>query len=239
LASPHAVLGYTKFGQEWDFAGGEAEFKKAIELDPNDATVHQWYAESLFMLGGREREALAEINRASQLDPLSLIIRRDLGADYIFIRQYDEAIAICKKLADENPRFSMAHYCLSDAYWRKRMYSQSIEEFRVGSQLAGDRSDSEYAAALEQGFRSAGWEGALRKGIEASLAQRKTGNSSAYAIAASYAELGEKDQAFQWLNTAFQEHDQELLGLKTDSSLDPVRSDPRFAELVRKVRLPQ
>ena len=65
LGRPHAVLGYTKFGHEWDFAGGEAEFKKAIELDPNDATVHQWYAESLFMLGGREQEALAEINRAS------------------------------------------------------------------------------------------------------------------------------------------------------------------------------
>jgi tetratricopeptide (TPR) repeat protein len=140
LARPHAVLGYTKFRHEWDFAGGEAEFKKAIELDPNDATAHQWYAESLFMLARREREALAEINRAHQLDPLSLIIRRDFGADHIFIRQYDEAIAVCKKRADENPRFSMAHYCLSDAYWRKRMYSQSLEEYKVAAQLSGDRN---------------------------------------------------------------------------------------------------
>ncbi len=152
LGRPHAVLGYTKFVHEWDFAGGETEFKKAIELDPNDATVHQWYAECLFELGNREQGALAEITRASKLDPMSLIIRRDFGADHIFIRQYDEAIGVCKKLADENPRFSMAHYCLSDAYWRKRMYSQSIEEYKVGSQLSGERNDAEYASAMEQGF---------------------------------------------------------------------------------------
>jgi hypothetical protein len=91
---------------------------------------------------------------------------------------------------------------------------------------------------MEQGFRSAGWEGALRRGIETSLAQRKTGNSSAYEIAELYADLGDKDQAFRWLNTAFQEHDQLLIGLKTDFTLDPIRSDPRFAELVRKVGLP-
>ena len=74
-------------------------------------------------------------------------------ADHIFIGQYDEAIAVYKKLADENPRFSMAHYCLSDAYWRKRMYSQSLEEYKVAAQLSGDRNDSEYASAMEQGFR--------------------------------------------------------------------------------------
>jgi len=236
---PHAVLGYAKFVHEWDFVVGEAEFKKAIELDPNDATAHQWYAECLFELGNREQEALAEINRAHKLDPLSLIIRRDFGADHIFVRQYDEAIAVCEKLADENPRFSMAHYCLSDAYWRKRMYSQSLAEYEVGSQFSGDRNDSEYASAMEQGFRSGGWEGALRKGIEFSLEQRKTGGASAYTIATMYAELGEKDNAFQWLNTAFQEHNPDLLGLKTDSSFDPIRSDPRFAELVQKVGLPQ
>jgi len=92
---------------------------------------------------------------------------------------------------------------------------------------------------MEQGFRSGGWEGALRKGIEFSLEQRKTGGASAYTIATMYAELGEKDNAFQWLNTAFQEHNPDLLGLKTDSSFDPIRSDPRFAELVQKVGLPQ
>jgi tetratricopeptide (TPR) repeat protein len=239
LGRPHAVLGYNKVMHEWDFAGGEAEFKKAVALDPDDATAHQWYAECIGETGGREQEALSENNRAHQLDPLSPIISYDLGRNRILARQYDEAIAVCKKVAIENPTFTMAHYCLSVAYWGKRMYSQSIEEFKVASQLSGDRNESELASAMEQGFRSGGWKGAYRKGIEVSLAQRKTGYSSAYTIATMYAELGEKDQAFQWLNTAFQEHDEDLLGLRTDSSFDPIRSDPRFAELVRKVGLPQ
>jgi tetratricopeptide (TPR) repeat protein len=239
LARPHAVLGHLKYLHDWDFVGGEAEFKKAIELDPNDATTHQWYAESLFWLGGREAEALAEITRAYQLDPLSLIIRRDFGADHIFIRRYDEAIAICTKLADENPKFSTAHSCTAEAFWRKRMYSQAIEEYKVESQISGDRDESDYVSAMEKGFRSGGWQGALARGIEVLKEQRKTGYSSAYWIASSYAELGDKEHAFEWLNSAFQEHDENLLGLKTDLSLDPIRSDPRLTELMRKVGLPQ
>jgi adenylate cyclase len=239
LARPHAVLGHMKYLHDWDFAGGEAEFKKAIELDPSDATTHQWYAESLFWLGGREGEALAEITRAYQLDPLSPIIRRDFGADHNFIRRYDEAIAICRKLADENPKFSTAHSCTAEAYWRKRMYSQAIEEYKVESRISGDRDESDYVSAMEKGFQSGGWRGALARGIEVLKEQRKTGYSSAYWIASSYAELGDKEHAFDWLNTAFQEHEEYLLGLKTDPSLDPIRSDPRFAELVRKVGLPQ
>jgi adenylate cyclase len=239
LARPHAVLGHIKYLHDWDFAGGEAEFKKAIELDPNDATTHQWYAESLFWLGGREGEALSEITRAYQLAPLSLIIRRDFGADHIFIRQYDQAIAICTKLAEENPKFSTAHSCTAEAYWRKHMYPQAIAEYKVESQISGDRDESDYVSAMEKGFQSGGWQGALAKGIEVLKELRKSGYSSAYWIASSYAELGDKEHAFEWLNTAFQEHEEYLLSLKTDLSLDPIRSDPRFAELVRKVGLPQ
>jgi len=239
LARPHADLGYIKMGREWDFSGGEAEFEKALELDPNDAQARAWYAENIGLIGGREQEALAEIKRAHQLDPQSAIITHDLGTNLIYARQYDAAITVCKEQADENPTFAMAHYCLTNAYWGKRMYSQAIEEWKLYSQLSGDRNGAEVASAMKQGFRSAGWNGALRKGIEVSLAQRKTGSSSAYGIAQLYAELGEKDQAFHWLNTALQEHDDSLVALKTDSSFDPIRSDPRFAELVRKVGLPQ
>jgi len=239
LARPHAALGYAKFRHEWDFAGAEAEFKKALALDPNDATTHAWYAENIGTIGGRDQEALAEANRAHQLDPQSLVISFDLGSIRIAARRYDEAIAVCKRLADANPTFALAHYCLSEAYWAKQMYLQSIEEWKVESQLSGERSDAERALAMERGFRSAGWKGALHKCIEASLAQRKTGDSSAYTIATMYAQLGEKDQVFQWLETALQEHDQGLMGLKTDYTLDSIRSDPRFAELVRKVGLPQ
>ena len=119
------------------------------------------------------------------------------------------------------------------------MYPQVIEEWKAYAQLSGDSNESDFASALEQGFRSAGWKGALTKGIETRQAQRKAGYYSAYRIAELYADLGDKDQAFRWLNTAYQERDVALMGLKTDFFLDSIRSDPRFAELVRKVGLPQ
>jgi len=239
LARPHAVLGTDEMGYDWDFAGGEAEFKKAFELDPNDATAHQWYAEGIGKIGGREQEALAEANRAHQLDPLSPIISTVVGLIHTMAHRYDEAIVVCKKVASENPTFAPAHGCLADAYWGKRMYPQVIEEWKAYGQLSGDRNESNFASAVEKGFHSAGWKGALRKAIEARQAQRKTGYSSAYGIAQLYSELGDKDQGFRWLNSAYQERDYLLQRLKTDFLLDPIRSDPRFAELVRKVGLPQ
>ena len=239
LAHPHAVLGSNEMEYDWDFDGGEAEFKKAFELDPNDATAHQWHALDIGRIGGREREALAEVNRAHQLDPLSPIISVNVGFIHIMARQYDDAIAVCKKLADENPTFAVAHSCLAHAYWGKQMYPQVIEQWSAFAKLFGDPNESEFHSAMEQGFRSGGWKGALTKGIATRQTQRKTGKISAYGIAQMYAGLGEKDQAFQWLNTAYQERDEGLMGLKTDFALDPIRSDPRFAELVRKLGLPQ
>jgi tetratricopeptide (TPR) repeat protein len=239
LSRPHVNLGGMKMAHEWDFAGGEAEFKKALELDPNDSHAHQRYADNLDLLGGREQDALAEINRAHQLDPLSLTISVDVGNVYAYARRFDEAIVVCKKVANENPTFADAHSCLANAYWGKKMYPQVIEEWKTYAKLTGEQSDSDYAAALEKGFRSEAWKGALSKSIETLKDQRKTGNSVTYIIAEAYAELGDKEQAFQWLNTAFQEHDEGLMGLRTDFTLDSLRSDPRFDELERKVGLPQ
>lgn len=239
LARPHAVLGQNEMNYEWDFSGGEAEFKRAFELDPNDATAHWWYALSIGQIGGREQEALAEINRAHQLDPQTAIISTSVGWVHIDARRYDEAIIVCEKVANENPPFAVAHACLRDAYWGKGMYPQMIEESKAYARLSGDGDESEFASALEQGFHSAGWKGALAKGIEIRQRQRKTGYSSAYSIAGLYAELGEKDQAFRWFDTAYQERDFNLLSLRTDFSLDAIRSDPRFVELVHKVGLPQ
>jgi tetratricopeptide (TPR) repeat protein len=239
LARPHAVLGHNEMVYDWDFAGGEAEFKKAFELDPSDATAHQWYGWNMGMLGGREQDALAEANRARQLEPLSPVMSTFVGLVHIRARQYDEAIAVCKKVASENPAFARAHSCLAGAYWGKHMYPRVIEEYKTYGQRSGDRNDSEFASAMEQGFRSAGWKGALAKGIEVRQAQRKNGYSSAYRIAVLYAESGDTEQSFRWLNTAYQERDYSLEGLKTDFLLDPLRSDPRFVKLVRKVGLPQ
>jgi eukaryotic-like serine/threonine-protein kinase len=239
LARPHAVLGSNEMEYDWDFAGGEAEYKKAFVLDPNDATAHQWYANDIGAIGGRQEEAFAEMNRAHQLDPLSPTISRQLADVHLMARQYDKALAICKKLADENPTFPSAHACLLDAYRAKHMYPQIIQELKILGQLTGKQNVSEFSSAMEQGFRSSGWKGALTKGIEIMKAQRKAGYSPAFEIAELYAELGDKDQAFRWLNTAYQERDTGLIGMKTDFGLDALRSDPRFTELVRKVGLPQ
>jgi tetratricopeptide (TPR) repeat protein len=198
-----------------------------------------WYAEQIGSIGGREQEALAELNHAHQLEPLSPVISTAVGDVHLSARQYDEAIAVCKKVATENPTFARAHYILAQAYWGKRMYQQVIEEWTVYAQLSGDRNESDFASAIDRGFRSGGWKGALTKGIEARQAQRKGGYSSACGIAELYADLWAKDQAFSWLQTAYQERDIGLLALKTNFLLDPIRSDPRFADLVRKLGLPQ
>jgi len=239
LAHPHAVLGSNQMGYDWDFAGGEAEFKKAIELDPNDATAHQWYAENLGMIGGREQEALREIDQAHLLDPTSLIIRRVKGSVLVAARRYDEAIAVCKQLLDENPTFNLAQDCLGYAYWGKRMYPQAVEAWKTYGQRTGDQEDTDLGDALDRGFRSGGWHGALTEAIKIKLTQRKTGYTSPFMIARYYADLGDKEKAFEWLDTAYREHDFLLKELNTGFEVDNLRSDPRFAELVAKVGLPK
>ena len=239
LARPHAVLGSNEFEYDWDFSGGEAEYRKAVELDPNDATLHDWYACDIGMIGGREKEALAEINRAHRLDPLSPVFSTYVGIVHVFGRHYDEAISACSKVSQDDPSFALSHYCLAQAYWGKRMYPQVIEEWGSYGKLADDGNESEFASALDQGFRSTGWKAALIRGIEVRQAQRKTGYSSAAAIGGLYSDLGDKDQAFQWLDTAYRERDYWLIGLRTNFLYDPLRSDPRFTEIERRVGLPR
>jgi adenylate cyclase len=239
LAHPHAILGSNEMGYEWDFAGGETEFKRAIELDPNDATAHQWYAERLGDVGGREKEALTQINLAHQLDPQSPVIRRVMGSVLVAARRYDEAIVVCKDLAKDEPTFNLTHDCLAYAYWGKRMYPQVVEEWRTFGQQSGERTDAEYGAALDRGFRSGGWKGALTEAIVTVEAQRNSSYASPYKIARLYADLGEKEKAFEWLDTAYREHDWLLMDLNSNFEVDSLRSDPRFAELVGKVGLPK
>src|SRR4030095_10479670 len=119
LAHPHAVLGCNKMEYDWDFVGGEVEFKKALELDPNDVAAHRWYAQDINWIGGREKEAISEANRAFELDPLSPINAVTVGTVYNTGRRYDDALAVCKRVTNENPTFAGAHLCLAQAYWGK------------------------------------------------------------------------------------------------------------------------
>ncbi len=226
----------------WDFSGGEAEFRKAFELDPSDATAHQWFAEILSYIGGRAQESIDEANRAHELDPLSPVIITVRAEIYVKDRQFDRAIEILKKFNADDPDFGRGHYGLAQAYWGQHKYPETIQEFSTAAQLEGDKTAAEIAAALEEGFRSGGWPAAMRKAIEVSLALRKTSTNfvSPYLIASYYAELGDKDHdSSSGPNTAYREHDVFLAGLRTDYTMDSLRSDPRYAELVHKIGLPQ
>jgi len=241
LARPHADLALIKMQHDWDFAAGEAEFRKAIELDPSDATAHQWFSQSLSYIGGGAQEAIEEGNRARQLDPLSPIIAFAQAEAYVYDRQFDKAIEMYKKAEADNPNFAAAHIFLSYPYLFEHKYQQAIQEMQAYGQLTGERNTIEYAAALDSGFRSGGWPGAARKGIEVSIAQHKakTNYLASYTIAELYADIGDKDHAFEWLNTAYQDRCILIEGLRTDAMFDPLRSDPRYAELVRKIGFPQ
>jgi TolB-like protein/predicted Ser/Thr protein kinase len=241
LARPHAVLGVSKMQYSWDFSGGEAEFRKAFNLDPSDASAHQWFSESLSYIGGRAQEAIEEANRAHELDPLSPIIGVAQAEAYYYNHQFDKAIEICNKVIADNPNFGVPHWWLGNSLRAQHGYPQAIQEWKTNARLNGDKHDVEVSAALEGGFRSGGWPGAVRKGIEVWLAQCKanTGYVSTFEIAQFYAELGDKDHAFEWLNTAYQERDIRLVTLPADPWIDPLRSDPRYAELVRKIGFPQ
>ncbi len=240
LARAHAVLGLNKSSYGWDFSGGEAEFRKALDLDPSDATAHQWFSIHLGSIGGRTQEAIDEANRAHQLDPLSPIMGVAQMEAYGSARQFDKAIEIGTKLITDNPAFAAGHSFLANMYWADHKYPQAVQETNAAAQLLGDKNYAEYAAALDAGFRSGGWPGARRKAVEVLLAQRKakTDYVSPYSIAELYADSGDKDHAFEWLNVAYQERDG-LIALRTDFTFDSLRSDPRYAELVRKVGLPQ
>ena len=241
LGHPYAVLGSNKAEYSWDFAGGESDYRKAIALDPGDATAHQWFSLDLSAIGGREQEALDEANRAYQLDPLSPIMGIAQAVAYASGRQFDKAIEVCKKIIADNPTFGRAYSTLGSAYWAEHKYSEAIQEWKTGAQLEGDKNYSEVAAALDVGYRSGGKVGALRKAIEVQLAQIKnnSGYVSPYGIASYYADLGDNEHAFEWLDTAYHQHDSGLLGIRTDPAFDSMRSDPRYAELVRKIGLPQ
>jgi TolB-like protein len=240
LARAHAVLGLNKSSYNWDSSGADAEFRKALDLDPSDASAHQWFSLYLGTIGGRTQESIDEANRAHQLDPLSPIMAVAQMEAYGCARQFDKAIEIGTKLTTDNPAFAAGHSYLAIMYWGNHKYPQVIQETNAAAPLFADKNFTEYAAALDAGFRSGGWPGARRKAIEALLAQRKakTDFVSPYLIAELYPDSSDKDHAFEWLNIAYQEHDG-LISLRTDFTFDSLRSDPRYTDLVRKVGLPQ
>ncbi|MGQ0835661.1 MAG: TPR end-of-group domain-containing protein [Gammaproteobacteria bacterium] len=236
LAEAHSALAYIRTYYDWDWTGAEKEFQRALALDPNDATLRHRYSRYLSSLG-RTEEALTEMQRALELDPLSLIIKANVGVIYYFGRRYDETIAQLQRILTEQPEFSVAHWGLGLAYEQKGMMKQALAGFEKAVDLT--RRGTNALASLGRAYAVTGRKQEARK-ILAELTNRaKQQNISAYQIALIHVGLEEVDPAFAALERAFQERSTLLTYLKMDPRFDPLRADPRFRELLRRMNFPE
>jgi serine/threonine-protein kinase len=234
LAEGHAALAYSTFRGDWNWPEAEKEFKKAISLNDEYASTHQWYANFL-AAQGRFEEAIKETRRTQELDKTSLIINSHFGLVYYFQHNFDESIAECKKTVELDPSFFVAHRYLGLSYARKQMYPEAIAEFEKAIALS-NRSPlmrAEYANALALSGDTNKAQAELADLIQ--LSNQKY--ISAYHIAAIYVALNDKDHAFEWLDKALQNKADWLVFLKVDPRFDSLRSDPRFTDLLRKMNL--
>jgi TolB-like protein/Flp pilus assembly protein TadD len=235
LAEAHSSLAYVRADYDWDLAGSEKEFKRAIELNPNYATAHQWYALNL-AVGQRYSEAIAEVRKAEEVDPLSLIINANVAWVLYFARHYDEVIAQSRKALELDPNFASTHWILAQAYRQKGMYSEAIAEFQKAVVLSN--GDPVRKAVLGHCYAVAGKRDEAQKIVDELVETSKRRYFPPYFIALIYVGLNEKDRAFEWLEKAFAERSPGLTFLKAEPMFDPVRADPRFEGLVQKVFRP-
>jgi len=240
LAEAHAALAYAVFFADWDWPTAEREFKRAIELNPNSALSHDRYAECL-KTRLRFGESMAEAQRAQELDPLSPEIVSQVGNVYLFTRRYDESIVQYHKALDLNPNLPVVRALLAWAYAMKRMYPQALAEY---DKIA----DQDKAVAAENQFVAGGlgWVYAVsgRRADALKIAQEFRDLSSHayidfYLFAAIYAGLGDKDEAFRLLEKAYQQHSPTMSFLGIDWYWYGMRSDPRYADLLRRMGLPK
>jgi len=235
LSEAYTARGLVASFYEWDWDAAEQDFQSAFMVNSNDATAHHWYAEHLMNVGQADR-AIAELERARELDPLSLPINATLGRAYRDARRYEESINQCRKTLDIDPDFALAHWCLGVSYVAEKQYAEAITEMRRAN-IVGESPLYKYG--LGYAHAAAGNKTRARAIIEELKQESHTTYMPAYFIAAIYGELAEKDRAFVWLQRAYDERDPQITYLLLDPFMDPLRSDPRFNDLVRKVGLPQ
>ena len=236
LAEAHTALGSLKWEYEWDKSGAEKEYKRAIELNPSYATGHQWYAEHLAAVG-REDEALAEIKRAQELDPLSLPISAVAGWILYLGRHNDQAIDQYRRTIEMDSNFAIAHAYLGRAYVRNSNFEQAIIECQTATRLSENHPF--YLAWLGYTYAAAGKKKeALRILGELGMISRSKYVAS-HDIAAIYAGLEEESKAFAWLKKAYEERSYTVLQLGVEPEFDALRPDPRFQDLLHRIGLPQ
>ncbi len=234
LAEAHTSMAYEKYQFEWDWAGGEREFKRAIELNPNYPTAHHWYGLELANMG-RLDEAFRELKRAQELDPLSLVVNASTGWALYEARHYDEAIAEFQKALDMDPNFARAHWGIAEPYELKGDYDKAIAELQRARQL-DDTSPSILALLADANARAGRRAEALT--ILHELDQRKKLRYvDSYYVAQVYAALDDKEQALRSLEDAYNERSSLLIWLKLGPKFDSVRSDARYNDLIRRIGL--
>ncbi len=235
IAAAHTSLAFIEHRFDWDWRGAEREFKRAIELNPNYATAHQWYAFFLATMG-RMDEAIAEAKLAQQIDPLSLVMNSALGRVYHFARQYDRAIDQFRKTIEMDPNFASAHFDIAASYVEKRMYAEGIAEFQKGLAISG--RNSIYFADLGWAQARAGHIREAMKILNQLEESSRQSYVSPFSFALVYIGLGDKDRAFTWLEKEYEQRGNPVVFLKAEPLFDPLRSDPRFQDLLRRVGLP-
>lgn len=232
LAEAHAALGLIKTSYDWDWPGAEREYRRAIELNPNYETAHQWYAEYLSGMG-RHQEAITEIRRAKQINPVSLIINAVEVSVLYIAREYDQAISQGQKALEMDPHFAEVYGYLRRCYDQKGMYKEAIAARQMRRKLAG--FDAEETATLREAAAAASSRVYWQKRLEQELEESKRELSTAFDMAEIYAQLDEKDQAFASLERAYEERSVMMMYLKVLPNLDPLRTDPRYADLLQRV----
>lgn len=235
LGEAHASLGFFRFLYDWDFAGAEREFERALTLSPNYAEAHHWYAIYLANVG-RHQEADREARRAVELDPLSLLMNMTPALNFYLARQYDRAREQLQRVIDMEPNFVAARAVLGNVLVQKALYEEAMAEYQKVLEMTKGVATVEPSvkAIIAHGYARWG-----KRNDAVSLLEEVTaaGTASPYSIAGIHAALGETNSAFEWLEKAYLQHDLQLVSLIADPSLDGVRSDPRFGELVRRVGL--
>jgi serine/threonine protein kinase/Flp pilus assembly protein TadD len=240
LGEAHATLAMLRQNADWDWAGAEKQYQRAIELSPNYATAHHWYGELLIQMG-RVQEGLTLQKRALEIDPLSLAISSDLGLSYYYARQYDRALEQLQKTIALDPHFFRTYFYLARIYEQQRHYEKAIAEHQKGFLRSGENPErlAHITAALSNALAVSGERGYWQKRLEIRRQNPQLPSEWECDIAGIHARLGESDRAFVELEKDYQKRLFDLLFLKVSPEFDPLRGDPRFQGLVRRIGFPQ
>jgi serine/threonine protein kinase/tetratricopeptide (TPR) repeat protein len=244
LAEAHSALGLVKSHYEFDFPGAQGEFLKAIELNPNYANGHLFYAGGYLTPMGRHAEAIAEMKKALEIDPLSSPLNNLMGNTYIWAAEYQKACQQFERTIDLEPAFPMTHFFFASCLTEIGNYDRAIEETQKGGLLAGASPEEAIAEAAEfrKAFQTAGQEGYWQKNLDATLKAYKqagAGYVPALVLAGAYAKAGDKEQALDWLQKSYEERDGNITLVNRLPEFNTLHEDPRFAELLRRIGLPE